>query len=309
MIIKVGTDCSGIEAPIQALKKISLKTGLKFVHVFSSEIDQYAQETLHLNYRPKIFYNDMTKRDYSKIPKIDIYVCGFPCQPFSLCGNRLGQKDRRANIFEYCIKTIKQTEPSIFILENVKTIATLQNGSYLMKIKNILNKLEKYHVEYLFLNTKDYGLPQNRERLFIIGIIKNKMKKKFEGPKKIILKKSPKEFIDTSDTHKDDVPNFCSETLKLQKGTFVDLSFLKYTNPESYQKYSPTITTNCNMWNVPMHRKANIKELLKLQGFPVSFKFPTSVSKARIIKQIGNSMSVNVLEHIFLECFKTIGIL
>lgn len=303
-MIRVGTDCSGIEAPIQALKNIVLKykTNLKIKHVFSSEINKYSRASLLANYNPEILFEDMTVP--RKLPKIDIYVCGFPCQPFSLCGNREGMQDSRSNIFLFCYETIKKTEPSLFILENVKRIKYIDNGMYLESIKNKLSSLKKYEIHYLFLNTRDYGIPQNRERAYIVGIKKENIIKKFMEPAKIICR-NINNYIDKNDKEMEPVPDFAKYFIKKQKGVFVDLSFLKYINPESYQNYSPTITTSCNIWCVPMHRKANIKELLNLQGFPVNFK--QVVSKSQLIKQIGNSMSINVLECLFITCFETLG--
>jgi DNA (cytosine-5)-methyltransferase 1 len=133
MKIKIGTDCSGIEAPIQALHKLKID----YSHEFSSDIDVYAKESILANYKPNIFYDDMTKK--RDLPKIDIYICGFPCQPFSLAGEREGSKNKeKGNIFLHCIKAIKQTEPSLFILENVPGVISVEQGTYWKKIINIL---------------------------------------------------------------------------------------------------------------------------------------------------------------------------
>jgi site-specific DNA-cytosine methylase len=99
--------------------------------------------------------------------------------------------------------------------------------------------------------------------------------------------------------------NYAEKNIKKSKGVFIDMSFINLVSSNSYTQYSPTITRNGHMWCIPMHRKANVKELLKLQGFPTNFKY--SVSDNEIKKQIGNSMSVNVLVEIFKLCFKHIN--
>jgi DNA (cytosine-5)-methyltransferase 1 len=91
MVIRVGTDCSGIEAPIQAL----LQMKKKIKHVWSCDYDKFAKQSIYANYKPEIWYDNITTRDHTSLPDIDLYVCGFPCQPFSLMGNKQGTKDKR----------------------------------------------------------------------------------------------------------------------------------------------------------------------------------------------------------------------
>jgi len=305
MMLKVGTDCSGIEAVLQALK---LFKNLKISHEFSSEINLYAKESLLANYKPKLFFDDI--KDNRKLPKLDLYVVGFPCQPASMAGLRLGSDDDRSSIFYYCIKTIKQTEPTIFILENVKGILSVSNGTYWEDILKTLNKLKDYKIYYKVLNTKDYSIPQNRERIYIVGLKSSKIVREFTFPKPQKLL-DIKTFIDKDARYRDQIPQHildnCLDKIKHHKGIFIDFSFLKYTSPDSYQTFSPTIlTNNTSIWCVPMHRRATIKELLQLQGFPTSLKQVVSDSQFR--KQIGNSMSVNVLYYLLQECFLAVGI-
>lgn len=292
-ILRVGTDCSGIEAPIQALKKLKIP----FKHVFSSEIDKYCIKSIKANYNPDTIYNDLTKRNNSKINDIDLYVCGFPCQPFSTAGDRNGIKDKRGNIFKYCLDTIKKKSPKYFILENVKGILSINNGKTFKNIIKSLNDINKYHVYYNILNTKDYGIPQNRERLYIIGIKKSvKGSNKWKFPRSIKNTKSLKKYIDTKVKP---IKKYNNNSLEIMKknipkdSVFIDLGFRMNKYPNS-NIYCPTITTTCsNMWCVPMKRYATIGELLKLQGFPKKIKIV--VPDTYFKKQIGNSMSVNVL--------------
>ena len=166
-MLKIGTDCSGIEAPIQAIEKICDKYSLSYSHEFSSEINQYAIKLIQGNYSPKIIFDDITKRDTKELPDIDIYVSGFPCQPFSRANKFKTPVDPRLNLFKNCLDVIFHCKPKVFILENVKTLVTLNNGSYFKEIIEQLENKEMYVVNWKVLNTKDYGIPQNRERVII----------------------------------------------------------------------------------------------------------------------------------------------
>ena len=107
-MLRVGTDCSGIEAPIMALKQLKIP----FRHEFSSEIDKHCIESIKANYKPKKIFGDMKKRKLKDIPDIDLYVCGFPCQPFSMAGERKGTDDSRGTIFYECLKVIRNKKPN-----------------------------------------------------------------------------------------------------------------------------------------------------------------------------------------------------
>ena len=178
-MLRVGTDCSGIEAPIMALKQLKIP----FRHEFSSEIDKHCIASIKANYKPKKIFGDMKKRKIKDIPDIDLYICGFPCQPFSMAGERKGTEDSRGTIFYECLKVIKNKKPNYFVLENVRGLITIDGGKTFESIIQSLENLKIYNVEWKVLNTKDYGIPQNRERVFIVGI-KKSLKKKFEWPKK-----------------------------------------------------------------------------------------------------------------------------
>lgn len=299
-ILRVGTDCSGIEAPIQAL--IQLK--IPFKHVFSSEIDKYCIQTIKANYNPEIIFGDkdgsfpegdITKRNIKDIPDIDLYICGFPCQPFSTAGERKGFDDKRGNVFFSCLELIKIKQPKYFILENVKGIIGHDKGNTWKIITENLLDLKKYGyiVKWKILNTKDYGIPQNRERVFIVGC----KDKDFEFPEKKEMD-DLKNYVDWNNKQETIPSKGCEKILNNinSKPIFINLGFQK--NKFKNDMYSPTITTSpCQFWCVPLKRYATVKELFWLQGFIDIFK--QVVSKSQMIKQIGNSMSVNVLKYLF----------
>jgi DNA (cytosine-5)-methyltransferase 1 len=166
--LRIGTDCSGIEAPIVALQQLKIP----FVHEFSSEIDKYCISTIKANFNPKIIFGDMKQRKLKDIPDIDMYVCGFPCQPFSIAGKRDGIHNPRGTIFWECLRVIKYKKPIIFVLENVKGLLSIDNGETFKNMMDELKKIKIYNVDWKILNTADYGIPQSRKRVFIVGIRK-----------------------------------------------------------------------------------------------------------------------------------------
>jgi len=307
-MIKIGTDCSGIEAPIEALKKICDKYDLSFTHVFSSEIDKYALQYIKENHKPNIIFGDMTKRNINDVPDIDLYVSGFPCQPFSRANKFKTSVDPRLNLFNNCLEVIRNKKPKIFILENVKTLVTLNNGKYFNEILEILNSLNIYHIHWKVINSKDCGIPQCRDRLYIIGISREYSKYDFLFPEKKQMK-DIKDFIDDTDNTIMEIKK-CNETLFQNipnNSVFIDIGFREAKFPNS-NKWAPCITAQPNMWCVPKNRKANIKEYLNLQGFPTK-NIVQNISDHQFKKKIGNSMTVDVIEGLLINCFKSINMI
>jgi DNA (cytosine-5)-methyltransferase 1 len=308
-MITIGTDCSGIEAPIQALQQL----GIAFRHCFSCDKDKFVLQSIKANYNPKKIYTDITKRKHALLPDIDIYVCGFPCQPFSLMGNKMGTEDSRSNIMYQCIKVIKKKLPKVFILENVKNFKFIQKGqpfdyllSELKKIKTC-NKDLAYNVSFDILNTKDYGIPQNRERIFIIGIRKDIQKENttYTTPDKLPMRDLDDFIIDktiyTTVAYKSLQKNL--DKINHEKNCIIT----PFTYYFPIKNISPTLTTQCSKYYLTSYnRKINIEDALQLQGFPINFT--QSISNTQMFKQIGNSMSVNVLKVLFQKIFQIINI-
>jgi len=293
--LRVGTDCSGIEAPIQALKRLKVD----FTHEWACEIDPYAKRSLLANYEPKLFFDDITKK--RRLPDIDLYVCGFPCQAFSYAGKCLGMKDARGTIFYECLKVIKKKRPKYFVLENVKGLLHNNKGETFKVIMGLLKRLKTYNVYYKLLNTRHYGIPQNRERVYIVGI-KKELDHGFTWPKPRKMKPL-KEFIQREIKGNSKPPKCCRESIKRARGIFLDVAWINLNkNTRAFEHFSPTLLASTMLWCKPMKRKATIEECLRLQGFPKRFK--QVVSDTQMKKQIGNSMSVNVLVHIFRALFK-----
>lgn len=310
-MLTIGTDCSGIEAPIEALHQLLHEGELPFneiKHLFSSEIDKWCIKSIQSNYLTSQIYGNMVERNNETTPSVDLYVCGFPCQPFSIAGKRGGMNDPRGTVIYSCIDYINKQLPKYFILENVKGLISHNSGETWKVIQELLTKLSSYSITHKIINTKDYGIPQNRERLFIIGIRKDIQKKPFSFPDPIPLARDIREFIDYTDTHKDPIRQDVINAGMLEKipsdAVFVDFAFKKYHYPNS-NIVCPCIAADSRTWCVPMGRYANIKERLSLQGFNPD-KWKQVVSNTQMKKQIGNSMSVNVLKELIKSIMKVV---
>jgi len=179
-MIKVGSDFSGVGAFNQALMRL----GIKYDEVFACDMDKYARETFIHNYgEPKYYPKDVYEREIPK-ESLDIYMTSPPCQAFSLAGKRLGKDDKRGVLFFNSHEFIKKNKPRYFIFENVKGLLSDDNGNTFKEWVNMLggksvNGLPvlfaykdsvPYHIYYKVMNAKKHGVPQNRERVFIIGV-------------------------------------------------------------------------------------------------------------------------------------------
>jgi DNA-methyltransferase (dcm) len=303
MALRIGTDCSGIEAPVQALKQLKIP----FRHVWSCEIDEYARQSIEANYEPENMYTDITKRNYKTLPDIDVYVAGFPCQCWSNLGKKLGTKDKRSNIVFHCIETIQRKQPKIFILENVKNLVYVQEGKVFEQVLEFLNDIGTYNIYHHVYNTSDYGLPQNRERLYIVGIRKDAETTPFTVPKK--QKMSPLDnYLDDEYGKGKPCPSVSKYIEDIQE---------KYGKRASSQNFciacagfgnfmyemTPTLTSS-RYYLTKYKRYLYPHEKLRLQGFPKTFK--QVVSDSQFNKQAGNTMSVNVVKAIMKQCLKSI---
>jgi DNA (cytosine-5)-methyltransferase 1 len=298
--------------------------------VFSSDIDKYACETYQSNFNDYPL-SDITKINEKSLPPFDVLCAGFPCQPFSIGGLRKGFYDTRGTLFFDIERIIRYNKPKAFILENVKGIVNHDNGKTL---KTILNKLgskingetniEKfddclnYFVHYKVINSKDFGVPQNRERIYIIGFLKDFH---FEFPQSKIKSKNLMDIID-----KNAKSNSISPTLKFNidfhlksHPKYNEIKNLKYLLAYEVRKsrstfrfdnLSPTLTAKMGTGgnNVPvivnLQRKLTTNECLKIQGYPDNYKIKFNNSQS--YKQIGNSVSVPVVTALAKEICKFI---
>jgi len=181
--IKVATVFSGIGAFEHALDRMNINHKI----VFACDIDDYCKKTYFANYKIKEnqWYKDIFDIDGKKYRnKIDILVGGSPCQSFSMVGKRKGLEDSRGNLIFKYIELIEKVRPKIFIFENVKGLLNHDQGKTWEYIQSSFRKLD-YSINYQVLNAKDYGIPQNRERIFLVGLKNKNLKFEFPTPVKL----------------------------------------------------------------------------------------------------------------------------
>ena len=366
--MKVGTFFSGVGSPEQALMNLEIKHEIEF----ACDIDKYAKQTYLKNFKPKLFATDITALDMKDLPYVDLLVFGFPCQAFSMAGKRQGFDDTRGTLFYDALRYLKEHSPRYFIAENVKGLLSHDNGKTFQTIIDCLAKTTNYqmslmpfenlgyHIHYKVLNTKDFGIPQNRERIFIIGI-RDDEDNNFSFPKEIPLESKLKDILQDNPNSKYYLSdkaikgiqnsNFNSRKNIIQKDIYATLLSRDYKDPKciihslyprsgdptkggtghlsksdgtSYcldtgnaqaiewiadyrtdeglrirkDNNSPCLTVQ---GDPPIIKKNTIRKLTpieceRLQGFPDNFT--EGVSDTQRYKQMGNTITVNVIQAI-----------
>ena len=189
--INLATLFSGVGAIEYSLKRLNLKTNL----VFAGDIDKFCKESYFENYKidHKNWHDDVTKFSAKKYKyKVDLLVGGSPCQSFSMVGKRLGLEDTRGTLFYDFARIVDECKPRVFIFENVKGLINHDKGNTWRVIQDVFEDLG-YDIHHQVLNSRDYGIPQNRERIFVVGFRK---KTEFIFPEPIELKTTMQDFLE-----------------------------------------------------------------------------------------------------------------
>lgn len=280
----------------------------------------YVQQMYQLNYGNDFpFYQDIRCIDGTKYAnEIDIFVGGSPCQSFSVIGHRAGLNDTRGTLFYEYARLVKEIKPKIFIFENVTGMLSHDKGNTWKIIHEVFEDLG-YSWKYKILNSMDYGVPQNRKRLFVIGFKSENKFNKFEFPIPFDLRKNMTDFLESSYDKKYFLP---------EKG------FKFVTNPKyrgrahvdkeitMCQKANQQFNWNgdfvfVNKENIPFNvdslyldfynnqegaiRKLTPRECFNLMGFPDYFKIDNEIPDKYLYRQSGNSIVVNVFEELLKE--------
>lgn len=302
------------------------KTG-RFETVYANEIDPYPTQIFEANFNIKVDVRDINVVKASEIPDFDVMVGGFPCQRFSLAGYRQGFDDEkgRGTLFFEMVRIIKEKkamgkQPIAVMLENVKNLVSHDNGNTFQVIKEHLEHLG-YHVQAMVMNACEYGdVPQNRERIYIVGFLSDEHYINFHFPLPIARKSPLKEFVDFNSKVDDKYyygPD-CTFYDKLVEGMTSSETIYQWRRiyvRENKSNQCPTLTANMGTGghNVPLvltpHgiRKLTPRECFNLQGFPKEFKIPTTLSNGRLYKRAGNSVVVPVIERIANEMYRVIS--
>jgi DNA (cytosine-5)-methyltransferase 1 len=280
-----------------AAEQVFSKYGLPAKCVFSSDIDSYAREAYQANFG-EYPAGDVTQVHANDIPNHDILFAGFPCQPFSIIGNGKGFNDTRGTLFFDIARILAAKRPKAFILENVKRLIGHDKGRTLKKILHILRDELGYTVYYKSLNALDYGLPQKRERVIIVGYYKPMV---FEFPPKQKIFTPLSEILEKKVDKKYYASDYIREKrwAEHQPTTSPSIWHENKAGHISSYPFSCALRAGAsyNYLLVNGERRLTPREMLRLQGFPDSFKIAVSEYQTR--KQAGNAVPVNIIRAVF----------
>lgn len=295
-----------------AAKNASERVGVPSDCVFSSDIDREAQDAYEANFgdRP---HGDITAISASEIPDHDVLFGGFPCQAFSIIGEMRGFSDARGTLFFDIARILDEKRPKAIVLENVKQLKGHDRGRTLETILNILDELG-YWVDYRVLNALDFGLPQKRERILIVGFQDDAFRR-FSWPEPGALKAVALEEILENN---DDVDPFYFASPKIldSRKKAVNGKALPSGRSIWHENKSGNIsalTYSCalragasyNYLLVDGVRRLTTREMLRLQGFPEEFKIVCGYSATR--KQAGNSVPVPMIQAVVERVFSALS--
>lgn len=277
--------------------------------VWANEIDEKACVTYRANFNHLLINKDMTEVDPTELPEIDVLTGGFPCQAFSIAGYRKGFKDDRGNLFFDILRYINVLQPKVVFLENVKNLTAHDNGRTFNVIQKELTKAG-YYIKSNVLNTASYSdVPQNRERIYIVCFKDKELSEKFKFPQPISETKTIRSLLEHN----------VSNEFSYKNSKYYEQLKKEITNPntiyqwrrvyvrENKNNLCPTLTANMGTGghNVPLIiddyqdiRKLTPRECARFQGFPDNYNLPDNLPKSALYKQIGNSVSVPVVNAI-----------
>lgn len=299
-VVSLFSGCGGLDLGLEGgftyLEKVYKNN--PFNVIWANDINEKATKTQSLNFpHTNVVCGDITKvlEDKLDIPPADVVVGGFPCQDFSLAGKRKGLTVQRGQLYLSMAKVIEKVKPKIFLAENVKGLLSWENG---LGIRTMISDFEKlgYHVEYKLHNTANFGVPQTRERVIIIGIRKD-VGDKITWPKRTHAEdpsdKSTKPWVTLKDAIgdlEDDkklscLPNSGYSKAKLFPGTQGN-TVTKANRP------GPTMRAE-HHGNIEYHyrlpRRLSAREAARVQSFPDDFVFVSSTTDA--YRQVGNAVA------------------
>lgn len=315
--------CASFFAGVGGIDLGFSETGF-FKTVYANEFDSFPQKVFEANFDLKVDNRDIRKIRTEEVPDFDVLLAGFPCQAFSIAGNRQGFDDEkgRGTLFFELLRFITEKQPQVIFLENVKNLISHDEGR---TFETIINELKKrhYYIKYSVLNASEYGnVPQNRERIYIVAFKNKNVYKNFDFPFPLKLENSLANIVNFDS--KEDEKYYYREGK--YKGNIYQ-TLLKNMDDENavYQwrrQYVrknksgliPTLTANqgegghnvCLVKTKYGIRKMTPRECFNAQGFPQTFTLPNDLADCRLYKMAGNSVCVSVVYRIAKEIKKAI---
>lgn len=296
-----------------------IRTGFEtagFETLYAADNDTYCKATYDLNFAHKgalMTLQDVAKIDRDALPEFDALLAGFPCQSFSVAGNKKGFEDTgRGDLFFELMKIVEEREhdrkPRVVFLENVKNLLTHDNGRTFVIINEQLTKAG-YHVRFSPLSSADYGdVPQTRERVYIVGFRDKEASDAFEFPAKLPRVKTVLDILESDVDEKYYYrQGWLYDRIKdaeMKLGTVYQWRRVYLREIKSGMCCTLTANMGTGGHNVPLVRDAKgmrrltPRECLRIQGFPDTFKIPETTPESRIYKQVGNSVTVSVIERV-----------
>lgn len=290
-MITIGTFFSGIGAPEQAVHRL----GIPHRIIYACDNDPYVKATYLHNYSCESFYDDITA--ITKLPRVDLLVFGFPCQPFSMAGKGKGVQDVRGKLVFKALDLIRQSRPRHIIAENVAGLVHRDGGKLLKKIENIFRKMG-YNVKSIILDSLGFGVAQKRERVWIVATENNG----FEFPTPTSDHPPLASVLDRHTTENVYATRKFLSKEKVQKR-------LKNYNKDYINCITHTISRNGSSSEYISYvsavnnaigelRKPTVNECQRLFGFGEDFEFPEEICAGRRYNMFGNSMVVPVISAI-----------
>lgn len=324
-LVSLFSGCGGLDLGFE-------KAG--FERLWANDFDKDAQAVFRLNLG-EIDGRDIRDVNASEIPDCDIITAGFPCQPFSNAGNRKGVNDSRGTLYQDCLRIVKEKMPKVVLFENVRGLLSTKYIDGRKLIEVIASDLEAmneigYNVNYELLNASDYGVPQNRQRVILVGIRKD-LNKSFVFPEKTDKKNLTLRHVLNIPV---EVPNQVDWKLSPQSmamishipegGSWKDVPYeelaprfrkirdnmQRYRSPNFYRRFSRdeingTITAsaqpeNCGIIHPIHNRRYTIREIARIQTFPDDFLFIDDSTKNITVmyKVIGNAVPVELAQRL-----------
>lgn len=279
--------------------------------VYSNEWDKYAQEVYQMNF-DEIPEGDITKVNAEEIPNHDILCAGFPCQAFSISGKRQGFEDSRGTLFFDVARIVKEKKPKVVFMENVKNFSTHDNGNTLGVVEKTMVELG-YTFYWSVLNSLDYGVPQKRERIYMVCFRNDLNVNDFEFPKPFKLNKFVEDFLlpekevkdlivtrDDLKIVKDDPKENINKSYRLGtvgKGGQGERIYSIKGIAITLSAYGGGVFAKTGGYLINgKTRKLHPRECARIMGFPDSYKIHPNKNQA--YKQFGNSVVINVLQYI-----------